>query len=48
MEKKKSNVRYSEPTEFIPKNIRKELGIGEFSKENKSAKKVQRKPNQKK
>lgn len=26
-------VRYSEPVDFIPKNIRKELGLGEFAPE---------------
>lgn len=31
-------MKYSEPTNYIPKNIRKELGLGEFNKD------VQKKP----
>ena len=26
--------KYSEPTDYIPKSVRKELGIGEFKKDN--------------
>ena len=29
---------YAEPSEYIPKSIRKELGIGEFAKEKTEAK----------
>ena len=31
---------YAEPTEYIPKSIRKELGIGEFAKEKTDTKKA--------
>ena len=28
----KNKVKYTEPTDYIPKSIRKELGLGEYAK----------------
>ena len=31
-------AKYTEPTDYIPKSIRKELGLGEFNKDTKKNK----------
>lgn len=40
-------TKYSEPTDYIPKDIRKELGLGEFADQNKDEKKEREEANKK-
>jgi len=44
-----AKIKYTEPSDYIPKEIRKELGLGEFAKkeEKKSTTKKENKQNKK-
>ena len=42
------SVIYSEPTEYIPKSVRKELGIGEYAKKESNKKNAGKKAKPKK
>lgn len=48
MGKKKTGIRYVEPAEYFPKDIRKKFGLGEFAKDDEPEEKPAKKPAKKK